>query len=142
MKVAIIYGTNREKATIRVVDWLSQGFGNEGHEVSRGKPAEFDSLDYDIIIVGSSVYKGEVVEEITEFVKRNSDTLSGKKLATFVVCKETKTPESHMEKILCLLKETPINQMFIEGYMFREKNFGSQEGKAKEWVKETLSKLS
>ena len=142
MKVAIIYGTNREKATIRVVDWLRQGYEHNGHEVTVGKPSNFNSLDFDLIVIGSSVYKGEVVNDIIQFVMMNKEVLDGKSLATFIVCKETKTPETHMEQILCLLTEDPVQQMFIEGYMFREKNFDRQETKAKEWVKATLSKLS
>ena len=142
MKVAIIYGTNREKATVKVVDWLRQGFEDDGHEVSVGKPSKFDALDYDLIVLGSSVYGGKVQDDVIQFVMMNKDVLNEKSLATFIVCKETKTPEINMEQILCLLTEDPVQQMFIEGYMFRENNFNRQEQKAKDWVKATLSKLS
>ena len=141
MKIAIIYGTKRKKAMVQVVEWLKAACKSEGHDVTVGKPAEFGSLEFDLFVIGSSVYGGEVVEEIVEFVKKNNDTLSGRNIATFIVCKETKTPETNMEKILCFLEEKPINQMFIEGYMFREKDFGRQENKAKEWIKEILSTL-
>ena len=142
MKVAIIYGTNREKATVKVVDWLRQGFEDDGHEVSVGKPSKFDALDYDLIVLGSSVYGGKVQDDVIQFVMMNKDVLNEKSLATFIVCKESKTPEINMEQILCFLTEDPVQQMFIEGYMFREKNFNRQEQKAKDWVKATLSKLS
>ena len=142
MKVAIIYGTNREKACVKVVDWLKKGFEEEGHEVTVGKPSKFDVLDYDLIVLGSSVYGGKVQEDVIQFVTMNKDVLAGKRLATFIVCKETKTPETHMEQILCLLTEDPVQQMFIEGYMFREKNFGRQEQKAKDWVKAVIGSVS
>ena len=142
MKVAIIYGTNREKATIKVVDWLRKGFEEEGHEVTVGKPSKFEALEYDLIIGGARASGQEVQADVLQFVMMNKDVLDEKSLATFIVCKETKTPETHMDQILCLLTEDPVQQMFIEGYMFREKNFDRQEQKAKEWVKATLSKLS
>ncbi|MFW9807896.1 MAG: flavodoxin domain-containing protein [Candidatus Thorarchaeota archaeon] len=142
MKVAIIYGTNRKKAMVKVVKWLEETVKEDGHEVSVGKPSEFDSIDYDLIIIGSSVYIDTVVEEITKFVEKYSETLRGKKVATFLVCKETTKQEENLEQILCLLVEMPINKMFIEGYMFREGDFDRQENKAKEWAKEVLISVS
>jgi hypothetical protein len=47
-----------------------------------------------------------------------------------------------MEKIMCLINESTIERMFVEGYMFREKDFGRQEGKTKGWMKELLTSVS
>ncbi|MGD9395551.1 MAG: flavodoxin domain-containing protein [Candidatus Thorarchaeota archaeon] len=141
MRVALVYGTNRKKATVKVVKWLEETVKAEGHEITVGKPSEFDSLDFDLIIIGSSVYADNVVGEIKDFVKEKSNILSGKKVATFIVCKETKNREPHMDQILCELAEDPINQMFVEGYMVFEKDFGRQESIIKDWIKEVLSTL-
>jgi menaquinone-dependent protoporphyrinogen IX oxidase len=138
MRVALVYGTNRKKATFQVVKRLEDTVKTEGHEVTVGKPSEFESLDYDLIVIGSSVYAGNVVQAIKDFVKEISSTLSEKKVATFIVCKELQNREPHMDQILCELSEDPINQMFVEGYMISEKDFGRQESMVKGWAKEIL----
>jgi menaquinone-dependent protoporphyrinogen IX oxidase len=142
MKVAIVYGTNREKAMVKVVKWLEAGFTSEGHEVKVGRPNEFDSFDYDVFVIGSSIYAGNAVEGVLDYVGTNSDKLSEKNVATFLVCKETKCPEDQIVQIHERLKKEPLTQMFIEGYMFREKNFKRQESKALEWTKEILGKVA
>ena len=93
-------------------------------------------------MIGSTIYAGNDVEGLLENVESSSEKLSDKNVATFLVCKETKCPEDQIVQIHERLKKEPLTQMFIEGYMFREKNFSRQEQKAKDWVKATLSKLS
>ncbi len=142
MKVAVVYGTNREKAMVKVIKWLQAGFESEGHEVTVGRPHELDSLNYDLFVIGSSIYAGNAVEGILEYVEQNNEGLNEKNVATFLVCKETKCPEDQMVQILERLKKTPLTQMFIEGYMFREKDFKRQESKALDWTKEILGKVA
>ena len=126
---------------VKVVEWLRIGFESEGIDTSVGKPPEFDSLGYDLIVIGSSIYGGKAVDEILEFVQVRNEELCTKKIATYLVCKTTNCPEVLMEQILDRLNTKPVSQMFIEGYMFREKNFRSQEGKTQNWIKEIIQKI-
>jgi hypothetical protein len=53
MKVALVYDTMRKKAMVQVVEWLEESVKTEGHEINVGKPHEFDSLDFDLFVIGS-----------------------------------------------------------------------------------------
>ena len=141
MKVAVVYGTNREKAMVKVVEWLRRGFESEGIDTTVGRPSDFDSLDYDLIVIGSSIYGRKAVDEILEFLQNKHEELSKTKIATYLVCKTTDWPEVLMVQILERLSTKPMSQMFIEGYMFREKNFGRQESKALEWTTKIVQKI-
>ena len=78
----------RKKVMVIVVKWLEETMKAENHEITIRKPSEFDSLDYDLIVIDSSVYADNIVGVIKDFVKDGSDLLSGKKVATFIVCKD------------------------------------------------------
>ena len=142
MKLGLIYGTKRKKATVEVIKWLTNAFQEAGIEVDAGKPEDISDLNYDVFVVGSSIYAGQAEDYLLDFVEKNKDTLTSKPVATFVVCKEVECPENNMAQILERLGTDPISQLFVEGYMLRKKNFDDQQGKVEDWAKDLVSKLS
>jgi menaquinone-dependent protoporphyrinogen IX oxidase len=143
MKVAIIYETKRKKATVQVVEWLSNALKSHDVDVTTGKPEDYDSLDFDAFIIGSSVYAGNVQAQLLDFIVTRKEEIVNKPVAAFVVCKEVKHPrEQNLVQILDKLPTEAISEQCFEGYMLRKGDFENQESKAIDWVKEFLSKLS
>lgn len=143
MKVAIIYETKRKKATVQVVEWLRNALKSNNVDVAAGKPEEFENLDFDAFIIGSSVYAGKVQEQLLDFIEAKKDEIGSKPIAAFVVCKEVEHPrEQNLVQILDKLPTEPISELCIEGYMLMKGKFENQRSKVEDWVKEFLSKLS
>ena len=141
-RVCIVYSTKRKKATVQVAEWLKAAFESNGLEVEVGKPEEVNTQDCDLFVLGTSVYAGAVQEQILEFVNQHQDLLREKPVATFVVCREVKTPESHMNLVIEKLPKEPMTWINFEGYVMRKGNFRKQQSKADTWVKEIISRLS
>jgi len=141
-RVGIVYSTKRRKATVQVVEWLKASFESNGLEVEVGKPEEINTLNCDLFVLGTSVYAGEVQEPILEFVNQNQDLLREKPIATFIVCKEVKTPEGHMNLVIEKLPKKPMTWINFEGYLMRKGGFEKQQSKADTWVKEIIGRLS
>jgi len=141
-RVCIVYSTKRRKATVRVVEWLKAAFESNGLEVEVGKPEEFNTLDCDFFVLGTSVYAGAVQESILAFVNQNQDLLREKPVATFIVCKEVETPECHMNLVIEKLPKEPMTWINFEGYLMRKGDFGKQQSKADTWVKDIIGLLS
>lgn len=143
MKIAIIYETKRKKATVQVVEWLSNALKSQNVDVTVGKPEDYDSLDFDAFIIGSSVYAGNVQAQLLDFIESRKEEIGTKPVAAFVVCKEVEHPrEQNLVQILDKLAIEPISEYCFEGYMLRKGDFERQQSKAIEWVKEFVSKLS
>ena len=142
MKIAIVYETKRKKATVQVVDWLKNALKSQNVDVTAGKPDEFENLDFDAFIFGSSVYAGKVQDQLLEFIEARKEEISNKPIAAFVVCKEVEHPrEQNLVQILDKLPVEPIAEYCFEGYMLRKGKFEDQRSKAEDWVKEFVNKL-
>ena len=143
MKVAIIYETKRKKATVQVVEWLRNALKSHNVDVTSGKPEEFNNLDFDAFIIGSSVYAGKVQDQLLEFIEARKEEIGSKPVGAFVVCKEVERPrEENLVQILDKLPTETVTDECFEGYMLRKGKFDDQQGKAEDWVREFVSKLS
>jgi menaquinone-dependent protoporphyrinogen IX oxidase len=143
LKIAIIYETKRKKATVQVVEWLRNALASQNVEVTAGKPEAFETLDFDAFIIGSSVYAGNVQSQLLKFIESRKEEIGNKPVAAFVVCKEVEHPrEQNLVQILDKLPADPISEQCFEGYMLRKGNFEDQRGKAEDWVRDFVSKLS
>lgn len=98
MKIAILYGTKygtTEKAAGLISKKLIESF----EENKNNKKDDDNSIDvnlinlkekndininYDILIIGSSVYMGRIRKEVKNFLKKNKNTLLEKDLALFI----------------------------------------------------------
>jgi len=77
------------------------------------------------------------------FIEANKEEIGSKPVAAFVVCKEVEHPrEENLVQILDKLPTEPISDHCFEGYMLRKGNFEDQRGKAEDWIRDFVSKLS
>ncbi len=79
---AIIIYKGRYGATRQYAEWLGDAL-----QIPLTVPTEISVTklrDYDLIILGSSVYIGKL--ELTGWIKQNSNILSGKRILLFIVC--------------------------------------------------------
>ncbi|RLI54398.1 MAG: hypothetical protein DRP09_13235 [Candidatus Thorarchaeota archaeon] len=141
MKVALIYTTKREKATVAAVRWMTSALREEGAQVEILHPHEVSDLQYDGFFIGSSVYKGQVSLELLEFLVQNREALCHKPVAVFVVCKEKQHPELHAQLILSRLKGDAVSWIPIEGYILRKGGFDKQRPAVEGWTRDTLAKM-
>lgn len=89
---AIIIYKGRYGATRQYAEWLGEAL-----QIPVAVPTEISATklrDYDLIILGSSVYIGKL--ELSGWIKQNSNILSGKRILLFIVCA---TPPDQVEKL-------------------------------------------
>jgi menaquinone-dependent protoporphyrinogen IX oxidase len=144
-RIGIIYDTDREEATIRVVDWMKETLGQKGLEVKSGKPGEFDNLDYDGFIIGSAIYGFAVRQKkLLRLLEENKEQLRGKSIAIFVVCGAPKLSWLYKRGITKRLPQQPVAQAAFKGYKDekgREEFIMTQKPKVIEWASGTAAKL-
>jgi len=89
MKIAILYGT-KYGSTEKVAELISKSIEDNYKEESIDvelinlKEKNDINLDFDVLIIGSSVYIGRIRKEVRKFLKKNKNTLMEKKLALFI----------------------------------------------------------
>ncbi len=98
MKIAILYGT-KYGTTEKVAELISKSIENHSTDnesmvvkIINLKEKDDINLDYDALIIGSSVYMGKIRKEVNKFLKKNKDTLIEKHLALFI-CGANKAEE-------------------------------------------------
>jgi menaquinone-dependent protoporphyrinogen oxidase len=85
MKALVIYGT-RGGATKQIAEEIGNVLGEQGFEVSvddAKKSKSYDVNEYDLVVVGSSVWATYWKRQATGFMRRNAKKLMGKKVALF-----------------------------------------------------------
>ncbi|MCL2157566.1 MAG: hypothetical protein FWH54_06055 [Methanobrevibacter sp.] len=91
MKIAILYGT-KYGTTEKVAELIFKSIENHNKDNSKSidvqiinlKEKKDISLDFDVLIIGSSVYMGRIRKELKKFLKNNKNTLTEKPLALFI----------------------------------------------------------
>ncbi|TKJ32379.1 hypothetical protein CEE39_05630 [bacterium (candidate division B38) B3_B38] len=82
-RVAIIYGS-RYGSTAQTAEWIAEGM--------QGVPKVMSAKDvgdlsyYDLIILGSGIYSGQLQEDMLAFLAERKDEVKNKIVALFVVC--------------------------------------------------------
>ena len=85
MKALVVYGT-KSGSTKAIADEIAKTISEQGYESTVKNAKETNGVvanDFDLIIVGSSVYAGMWNGKATGFLKRNQEVLTGKKVALF-----------------------------------------------------------
>lgn len=85
MKALVIYGT-RGGATKEIADAIGDELGRHGYAVIVRNAKETKGIDvneYDLIVVGSSVFMTMWKRQAKAFLKRNEKVLAGKNVALF-----------------------------------------------------------
>ena len=149
MKVGIIYGTKRKKATEALIKWFKSSLEKQEIAVEAKKYNEFTDFNQDAFIIGGAVYGtplkwgGSVYPRLLKFLEQNQKSLENKPLATFIVCSKMKKREKYMGQILEKLPYKPITQKVFKGYLSEKDkdNFDNQKQIAEIWINEILDKL-
>ena len=92
MKIAILYGT-KYGTTEKVAELISKLL-IKNHEKDNAEKIDVElinlkgkndvSLDWDVLIIGSSLYMGRIRKEVKNFLKKNENILIKKHLALFI----------------------------------------------------------
>lgn len=85
MRSLIIYGT--KKGTTEACAKKLKGYMKGEVEVINIKDIkDIDINNYDTVIIGSSVYAGQFIKEIKEFIQSNINKLKDKTIGLFICC--------------------------------------------------------
>ena len=112
-KVLICYGT-RHGTTTGIVAEMAKvaeeaGVHVESMELKKKLP-KLNLIDYDLVIIGSSIQIGKWKKEPLKFIEENLPALSTTKTALFVVCGDAGTPEG------CVTAQTNYLDTIVEMY--------------------------
>ena len=91
MKIAILYGT-KYGTTEKVAELISRLIENHNKndngltdvKLINLKEKDNVNLDFDVLIIGSSVYMGRIRKEVKNFLKKYKNTLIEKHIALFI----------------------------------------------------------
>lgn len=88
-KVLVIYGT-RERQTEKIARAIADEIRKSGCDVeladARSASKQINLKDYQTVIAGGPVHKGEFPKELRDWVKSHASELKGKSTAFFSVC--------------------------------------------------------
>ncbi len=85
MKILVAYAT-RAGSTAEIADAVGKALEDAAMEVDVRNIAEITALEpYDAVVIGSPLYMGKVLREVSPFVQRHRIPLSGLPVAAFVV---------------------------------------------------------
>ena len=85
MKTLIVYAT-KYGCTQDCVSTLKDKLSGEVHAFDTVKGNVPDAKDYDSVIIGGSVYMGQINKKLKGYMEKNKEVLLSKKLGLFVVC--------------------------------------------------------
>lgn len=97
MKTLIVYAT-KYGCTKKCAEILKSFLDGEV-EILSAKSYKIDLTQYDVILIGGSVYMGKIRKEIIQFYKSNKKQLMNKKLGVFVCCYTPNGTEGFLETI-------------------------------------------
>ena len=98
VKSIIIFDT-QYGSTQKVAEWIGEGIGGT---LKICNVKNVNSLDYDLIIVGSPIYGQKSLSSIDTFLEKNKTVLANKNVALFIVCGDHPFPEyaDHVRQFL------------------------------------------
>jgi len=95
LKALVAFGT-KYGSTAAVADVIASELRGAGHAVDVADLRQKGAIDvsqYDLVVAGSAVFYGKWTKQGQEFLKKNSATLRGRKVALFVSCSDVLYPE-------------------------------------------------
>jgi menaquinone-dependent protoporphyrinogen oxidase len=121
MKALVIYGTRYGTAT-EIAEEIARVLEDENLDVDlvdSRKVKDPDVSPYDLVVVGSGIKMGKWTKDSINFLKKNKNALSNKKVALFVTCgaanKEESIPEGQEKYLDNVAKENLINEPVSTG---------------------------
>lgn len=95
MKALIAFGT-KYGSTARIAETIGEELEAKGYDVDivdlgNGRCRSVD--EYDLVVLGSSIFIGKWTKEAREFIEASSPQLAEKRVAMFVSCSDVLFPE-------------------------------------------------
>lgn len=97
MKILVIYAT-KYGCTKKCAEIL-KSFLDEEVEILSAKSYKIDLTQYDVVLIGGSVYMGKIRKEIIQFYKRNKKQLENKRIGLFVCCYTPNGTDGFLESL-------------------------------------------
>jgi menaquinone-dependent protoporphyrinogen oxidase len=121
MKALVVYGT-RYGTAAEIAEEITLVLKDEHFDVdlvnAKGLK-NYDISSYDLLVVGSGIKIGKWTKESMNFLKKNKDSLSNKKVALFVSCgaanEEKSIPEGQEKYLDKVAKENLTNPPIATG---------------------------
>jgi len=121
MNTLIVYATKygcTEKAVNRLADYL--GEGTELLNLGSRDNKAFKLEESDTVVVGGSIYAGNIQQEVKEFCSENINTLLQKKLGLFICCGMSEKAREQLENSF---DKKLLEHALTTGYFGYEFNF-------------------
>lgn len=125
MKILIVYGT-KHGFTKKCAKGLSEKLKGQCELYNLKDKSNIDLKQYDKVIIGGSIYMGQIRKEVTEFCTKNLVELKQKKIGLFICCmEEGEKAETLLNKAFSeeLLKIAVCKEVFGGGFIFKNANF-------------------
>lgn len=117
-KVVIIYGS-RYGSTAQTAKWIAEGMGGIP-KVMSAKDAK-DVAGYDIVILGSGIYSGQLQEDMLAFLAEKKDEVKDKVFALFVVCGASgPAAQGYLDMFASKCEATPVLTRDFRGWLKKE----------------------
>jgi menaquinone-dependent protoporphyrinogen oxidase len=111
MKALVVYGT-RYGTAAEIAEEIAKILKDEQLDVdlmNAKSTKNFDVSPYDLLVVGSGIKMGKWTKESINFLKKNRENLSNKKVALFVTC-----GSANDEKTIPEAQEKYLNRVAVE----------------------------
>lgn len=123
MKTLVLFAT-KHGCTERAARALAQQLGNA--EVISIADQSPDLSQFDGVVIGSSIYVGQINKALSQWLSRNSAALQGKRLGLFICCGQA---EKAMEQLQTAFPADLVQQAVATGYFgydFTRLSFGEK----------------
>jgi len=125
MKAAIVFASTHG-TTEKVAQLLKENLNGDVKIINLKKDPKQDITKYDTLIIGGSIHAGSIQQKVKQFIERNKNALTTKRLGLFLCCMhegeeaqkqfETAYPEE--------LRNASVSNGFLGGeFMFKKMNF-------------------
>lgn len=121
MKALVVYGT-RYGTAAEIAEEIAKVLADENLDVDLINAKKLKNCNvspYDLFVVGSGIKMGKWTKESMNFLKKNRDNLSNKKIALFVSCgaanEEKSIPEGQEKYLDKVAKENLANPPIATG---------------------------
>ncbi|WP_432666873.1 flavodoxin domain-containing protein [Wukongibacter baidiensis] len=119
MKTLIVF-SSKYGTTKSCGELVKKGLKNEADIVNLKDNYSISLNEYDLVIIGGSVYAGRIQKKVVKFMENNKEELGNKKIGLFVCCKEE--GEKALEYIKANYPEWIINKALVKEHFGHEVN--------------------
>jgi len=119
-RVVIIYGS-RYGSTAQTAKWIAEGMEGIPKVMSAKEASATDLSYYDLVILGSGIYSGQLQEDMLAFLAEKKGEVSRKITALFVVCGASgPNAQGYLDMFAAECGITPILKRDFRGWLKKE----------------------